>query len=564
MAFDGFITKSVVNELKNNLISGKITKIYQPTKDELIMGIYSNNNKYYLNICINSANCRINLTSNKKTNPINPTSFCMLLRKHLSGSKIINIETLGLDRLITITFECCTELNDIINKKLIIELMGKHSNIILINNNNIIIDSCRHIVSERNILPANPYLYPISEKIDITNFSFDEFSSIIKNNLNDFTNYICSTFCGFSKTYLNYIIKILNININNITNQDIHSFYNYIKETIANINTLHVTCKNIEFNNKNDYTIVKSENKSNLDINKFIDNYYYKKEKNEFFQNYKNNALKIILTILKKYEKRLININYKLEECKNMNDYKLFGELITANLYNLNNNINLDNITLNNYYDNNKPININLDKRYSLSVNANLFFKKYNKLKNTLNIVSEQKEETKKELDYIESIIYSLNNATQISEIDDIYLEIQENILNKNSKRKKENKSVKQTSAPITLEIDGYTVYIGKNNRQNDYLTFKIASKNDIWFHAKDIHGSHVILKLNSNELINESIINKCASIAAYYSKSRESSKVLVEYTFVKNIKKPKNSKPGFVTFSNYKTVLVQPKNNFL
>lgn len=188
------------------------------------------------------------------------------------------------------------------------------------------------------------------------------------------------------------------------------------------------------------------------------------------------------------------------------------------------------------------------------------FFKKYNKLKNALEIVSKQKESTKKELDYIESIIYSLTSASSINEIDDIYLEIQENLLDKKINNKNKNKKQKEASFPIILNIDGYTVYIGRNNKQNDYLTFKIAAKNDLWFHSKDIHGSHVILKIDSDKDINEDIIYKCASLAAYYSKGKNSSKVLVEYTFVKNIKKPKDSKPGFVTFTNYRTVLVEPK----
>ena len=560
MAFDGFVNKAIINELTNSIINGKIIKVHQPNKDELILGIYLNNNKYNLDICINSSNCRINLTSEKKPNPINPTSFCMLLRKHLIGAKIRKINTIGLDRLIVFHLETFNELNDLVNKKLVVELMGKHSNIILLNENDTIIDSVRHISSDRTILPANPYNFPMSNKINITDITDKEFVDMVHKRSNNFISFISSHFYGFSKVHINYIVNLLNINVDNISESDIIKFYNYILNLISNINSLNVKCINFEFNNKNDYILISSDNTSELEINNFIDNYYSSKEKNENFENYRNNVLRIILSILKKYEKRLCNINSKLEECKNMDKYKLYGELITANLYKLNNNINLESVTLNNYYDNNNSITILLDKRYSPSVNAKRFFKKYNKLKNTLEIVTTQKEDTKKELNYIESIIYSLHSASSVYEVDDIYLEIQENLLDKKIDNKKVVKNSKETSSPIKLDIDGYTVLIGKNNKQNDELTLKIASKSDLWFHAKDIQGSHVILKTDYDKDLNENIIYKCASIAAYYSKGKNSSKVEVQYTEVKNIKKPKNAKPGFVVFSKYKSILVQPE----
>ena len=560
MAFDGFVNKAIINELNNSIMNGKIIKVHQPNKDELILGIYLNNNKYNLDICINSSNCRINLTSEKKPNPINPTSFCMLLRKHLIGAKIRKINTIGLDRLIVFHLETFNELNDLVNKKLVVELMGKHSNIILLNENDTIIDSVRHISSDRTILPANPYNFPMSNKINITDITDKEFVDMVHKRSNNFISFISSHFYGFSKVHINYIVNLLNINVDNISESDIIKFYNYILNLISSINSLNVNCVNFEFNNKNDYILISSDNTSELEINNFIDNYYSSKEKNENFENYRNNVLRIILSILKKYEKRLCNINSKLEECKNMDKYKLYGELITANLYKLNNNINLESVTLNNYYDNNNSITILLDKRYSPSVNAKRFFKKYNKLKNTLEIVTTQKEDTKKELNYIESIIYSLHSASSVYEVDDIYLEIQENLLDKKIDNKKVVKNSKETSSPIKLDIDGYTVLIGKNNKQNDELTLKIASKSDLWFHAKDIQGSHVILKTDYDKDLNENIIYKCASIAAYYSKGKNSSKVEVQYTEVKNIKKPKNAKPGFVVFSKYKSILVQPE----
>lgn len=279
MAFDGFVNKAIVNELNKCLLNGKISKVHQPNKDELILNVYSNNEKYNLSISINASNCRINITSNTKPNPLTPTSFCMLLRKHLVGAKIKSIETAGLDRLIIINFEGYNDLNDLVNKRLIIELMGKHSNIILLNENDIIIDSARHIVSERNILPANPYVFPISDKINIDDISREKFKDIVTKDLNNFANIISSSFYGFSKTLINYIVKRLNIKLENISSDDISNFYDYIINLISDINNLKVDCDNFEFNNKKDYVLISSENSSELKINTFVDNYYSSKEK---------------------------------------------------------------------------------------------------------------------------------------------------------------------------------------------------------------------------------------------------------------------------------------------
>ena len=558
MAFDGFVNRSIVNELNNTIIGGKIVKVYQPTKDEFIFTIYANNSKYNLNIDINSSNCRINLTNSKKDNPLTPPNFCMLLRKHLIGSKIKNVETKGLDRVVIFNLETFNELNDLINKKLIVELMGKHSNVILLNENNIIIDSARHIASDRNILPANPYMFSEDKKINLFEISCSEFVKMATENSKSFSSFLQNNFYGFSKCLINYIIKSIKLDTNNLFEEDYSKFYNYTIHLINDIDSLNIDCIDFEFDTKSDYVITSSKNTSDLKVNTFIDNYYTYKEKSENFESYRNNVLKLILGVLKKYEKRLCNINSKLKECDDMEKYKLYGELLTANLYKFNNNINIENIALENYYDNNNLVEIKLDKRYSPSVNARRFYKKYNKLKNTLEIVSKQKDDTKKDLDYIESIIYSLNSANTINDVDDIYVEIQENLLNKqlskNTKNKKENKSV-----PISLTVDGYKIYVGRNNNQNDYLTFKLANKEDLWFHTENIHGSHVILKSENKEPSLDTI-SKVASIAAYYSKGRNSSKVNVQYTEVKNIKKPKNAKPGFVVFNHYKTILVEPK----
>ena len=557
MAFDGICCKSIVSELNNLIVGGKINKIYEPNKNEIILDIY-NNKKFMLNICIDSSNCRINLTNHLKQNPKQAPNFCMLLRKYITSSKIISIDTYGLDRIVILTLENYNELNDLVNFKLIIELMGKHSNIILVNEKDIIIDSLRHIASEqalRTTLPANPYIFPSSHKLNLLELSKDTFiKEITKEQSNDLTNICPNLLTGISKSFMTLTLNKLKINDSNFDTNDLETLYEYIQNIILNKN---ISCEEFELNGKKDFTITSSNYTSTTSVNSFIDEFYYNKENNETFISYRNNVLKLILSLLNKSNKKLINIQEKLLECKEMDKYKLYGELITSNLYKINNNINIDSIELENYYDNNNLIVIPLDKTISPSLNAKKFFKKYNKLKTTLDIVSKQQLQVKNEISYLESIVYTLENSNNIEDVYQIHDEIEENLLGKFN-NKKESKTKNNTLNLTSINIDGFTVYVGKNNKQNDYITFKLSDKNDLWFHVQGFHGSHVLLKTNGKEINNNNpIILKCAKLAAQHSKANNENKVSVDYTLIKNIKKPKGSKPGFVVFTNYKTIIV-------
>lgn len=576
MAFDGIVTKAIVTEL-SELNGARIDKVFQPNKNEIILGLYLNKKNYALDICIDAQNCRINLTTNSKPNPQVAPNFCMLLRKNLIGLKLKNIITFDLERFISLEFEGFDELDDIISKKLIIELMGKHSNIILLDDENIIIDSLRHIkeIDEtyRDILPHTKYTLPTSNKNSFLELKdFEDFKIHLDiSDINSLSTQISNTFNGISKSFINSIIKKLEIKDLNDSNLEL--IYNYIKNIIINIGTNNLsfeTVKNQEGIIK-DYFLIPSKSKTSFELNFFIDDFYYNKETTETFRNYRNTLLKLILDTLKKYNKRLYNINEKLHECDDMEKYRIYGELITANLYRIPNK-NLEEIKLENYYDNNNTILIKLDKRYSPSINAKRFFKKYSKLKNALAIVSEQKKDTLKELDYIESIVYELESSSSIDELTSIFDEISENDIFKektfkvnNTKKSKIKKSKltknKEVSFnPIKYSVDGYTVLVGRNNKENDYLTLKYASKNDIWFHTKDFHGSHTILKISNNlPYPNDNILVEVAKIAAQHSKAKNSSNVPVDYCEVKYVKKPSGSRPGMVIYTNNKTLNVNP-----
>lgn len=576
MAFDGIVTKMIASELQN-LSGARIDKIFQPNKNNVLIGCYLNKINYLINICIDSSSYRIHLTTHSKPNPTVAPNFCMVLRKHLLGLHIKNVVTNNLERVIVIEFEGFDELDDIVSKKLIIELMGKHCNIILLDDQNIIIDSMRHIYQEnsvRNIVPHQKYAFPIIDKSNFLNCSnFSEFYKLLPDEitLENLPLIISTVFNGFSKSFISGILQ--DLKIDNLDGENLEKLYDYIKDIVFENDTNNLDFKFIELsNNKNDYYLSKAKKARNMfHLNFFLDDFYFEKESILEFKIYRDSVLKMILSVLNKYKKRLDNMNKKLSECEDMQKYKLYGELITANLYRIKN-LPVPEIVLENYYDNNNRITIKLDSRYSPSINSKRFFKKYNKLKNTFEIVTKQKDETLKDLDYIESVVYELEAATSLDEVYSIFEEISENVVfsekiksfsnNKKDKIKKssltKNKNV--SFNPIKYTVEGYQFLVGRNNKENDYLTLKYASKNDIWFHTKDIHGSHAILKLDSNKDVpNSDVLVKCAEIAALHSKAKNSSNVPVDYCEVRYVKKPNGAKPGMVIYTHNHTLYVNP-----
>ena len=574
MAFDGMVLKKVVDELQS-LIGYKIDKIYEPDKNTIILGLYGNFTNVALLACISSNNYRMHLTKNVIKNPNVAPNFCMLLRKHILGYKIKKIYSKGLDRVVFIELENSDNPNVVISKKIILELMGKHSNFILLDSNGIIIDSLRHTYVEsnstRDIYPTSRYYAPPMTKknfLDVNNF--EEFFKLLK--LNDESNCLEKTAEIYNGISISNLKNMENYNVQNNSKSNYSSNKLFAHSVFDNITQI-LNCKNLTIKTilKNDlpfdYFLIEHEYKNeNLSLNYALDNFYYEKETNELFKNYRNALLNIILSTLKKYEKRLENIDDKLEQCKNMDKFKLYGELLTANLYKIPN-YNISSIELENYYDNNNLIKIPLDKKYSPQYNANKYYKKYAKLKNALEIVGLQKEETIEEIKYIESIIYELDNCKNISDVQEVYDEISENNIfktNKKSSKSKKNVNPKKTSSnkfasfnPLKYVIDDYTIFVGKNNKENDYLTNKYANKKDIWLHTKDIHGSHVIIKTSPNEEVPNDIILEAAKLAVKHSKAKNSSNVPVDYCLVQYVKKVPGNKPGLVIYRNNKTIYV-------
>ena len=588
MAFDGIVTKAVVSELNTCLINGKINKIFEPNKNEILLGVYSSGKNYCLNVSIDSVNYRINLTTNSKPNPQNVLNFCMVLRKHLTGGTIKRIYSNGLERIVFIDIDVYNELNDLITKTLVVELMGKHSNIILLNSEHTVIDSLRHLNkfdnSNRDIFPGSKYLNIESAKKDFLAVkTFDEFYRDVSIDAENLPSTLSKVYNGFGKKNVSYLLETLNIPTSVSTN-NLKEVYSYLKDLFANMPD-NVVLK--EYSSvKKDYFAYKSTN-DGLAVNFYLDDFYTSKEQSEQFKQYRDTVLKLVLNHVGKIKERISTIDLKIADCTNAEKYRLYGELITSNLYRIPDYPQSE-VTLENYYDNNNLITIPLDEKFSPSKNAKNFFKKYRKLQNTIAIVEKQKELSEAELSYLESIVYELEEVSTIEDIDNIYSEICDNLIfgknantvnnhvyNKQSKitNSKSSKQSNASNMPEKRNIDGYTVYIGKNNKQNDYLTCRLAQNSDIWFHTKDIHGSHVVLKTDSLHSSSEnssasctfnipdSVLYKCASIAAYYSKARMSQNVPVDYTLIKYVKKPNGAKPGMVIYTNNKTIYANPQN---
>lgn len=588
MAFDGIVTKAVVSELNTCLINGKINKIFEPNKNEILLGVYSSGKNYCLDISIDSVNYRINLTTNSKPNPQNVLNFCMVLRKHLTGGTIKRIYSNGLERIVFIDIDVYNELNDLITKTLVVELMGKHSNIILLSSEHTVIDSLRHLNkfdnSNRDIFPGSKYLNIESDKKDFLSVkTFDEFYRDVSIDVENLPSTLSKVYNGFGKKNISYLLEILNVPTAVSTN-NLKEVYSYLKDLFANMPD-NVVLK--EYSSvKKDYFAYKSTN-DGLAVNFYLDDFYTSKEQSEQFKQYRDTVLKLVLNHVGKIKERISTIDLKIADCTNAEKYRLYGELITSNLYRIPDYPQAE-VTLENYYDNNNLITIPLDEKFSPSKNAKNFFKKYRKLQNTIAIVEKQKELSEAELSYLESIIYELEEVSSIEDIDNIYSEICDNLIfgknantvnnhvyNKQSKitNSKSSKQSNASNMPEKRNIDGYTVYIGKNNKQNDYLTCRLAQNSDIWFHTKDIHGSHVVLKTDSLHSSSEnssasctfnipdSVLYKCASIAAYYSKARMSQNVPVDYTLIKYVKKPNGAKPGMVIYTNNKTLYANPQN---
>lgn len=579
MSLDGITIRALVYELQYALINGKINKVHQPENDELLLDIRNNGISKKLIISASSNNPRIHFTKDTKKNPMSPAMFCMLLRKHIQNGRILSIEQDGFERVIKILISSYNELGDLTEKELIIEIMGRHSNIILVNNEEEkIIDSIKRVTpdisSVRQILPGMKYTpAPSQNKISPIDLNESNFLSFIKDDKssNQLYKSIYENFVGISpliaKEICNNAEIYENLNTDELNEEDSKKLFSSFKEIIGFImnrnsnptivyNEYKTSILAFSSINLNQFENVRKENFDS--INEMLDTLYETKDRLDRIKQKSLSLKKNIKTKLDRDKNKLSKQKDELLKAKTREKYKIAGELITANIYRIEKG--MKEIEVIDYYNDNKDLKITLNPNLTPSENAQKKFKRYNKLKSAFAEVSDQIKQTKAEIDYLENILLSIENASDLDDLEEIREElIEENYIKYKKRNKSKNKKKKKESKVMHfLSSEGYDIYVGKNNKQNDYLTLKFADKNDIWLHTKDIPGSHVIIRKNSNE-IPEQTLYEAALLSAFNSKARMSSNVAVDYTEKKNVKKPNGAKPGMVIYENNNTLYVTP-----
>ena len=566
MALDGIYLYSLVHDLKKSILNCKIDKINQPEKDEIILTLRKGRENLKLLISASSKFPRIHFTNTIKTNPIQAPMFTMVMRKYLIGGKIVDISQLNGDRLIEFTIESTDELGFDSKYTLIVEIMGRHSNITLVRNrDNKVMECIKHISSDINsfrvLYPGVNYVYPpISKKLNPFNFTFEDFNNSFFD-ITDINNEIFTNlFTGVGKILSKSLYENM-LQDNDIINEDkiFNFFTNFINNLEDKFSYIIYKDKDI-FKDFHCVPLSILENKySSLEFNDpnvLLDNFFTIKDKQDRLINRSTDIQKLILTNIDRCNNKTKKLNSILTECNEKYKYKIYGDLLTSYIYMLKKGEKY--IEVLNFYNEEKEeyIKIPLNENKSPSENIQIYYKKYNKLKKSEESAIEQLDKNSEELIYLNSVLTNLNNAESYAEIDDIKSELIETGYIKFRKNTKNNKKDKPSKPIHLISSDGIDIYIGKNNIQNDYLTLKFANKNYLWLHTKNIPGAHVIL---CSENPSDKSIEEAAIIAAYYSKSKNSTKVPVDYTKVKNIKKPNGSKPGMVIYNTNYTLYTEP-----
>lgn len=555
MAFDGITTCAMVRELNEKIYMGKIEKVYQPEADELVFNIHTKTGNCKLFASTGSAHARMHFIEENPVNPPAPLAFCMLLRKHLQGGRIIAIEQKGSERIIEISIETLNELGFTVSKKLIFEIMGKHSNIILTDiSTGKIIDSIKRVSFDvnrvRQILPGMIYQYPPEQdKIPFGEITGEQLDSLPADGKT-----ILRSVGGISPAFAEELAEHVSSRSeyffgvkDGILDGTSGNAFVYLDEKEAPVDFYPVplkylkeSCKTLEFSS----------------LSAAMEFYFNKKESSNKGRQKSHDLIRSVNTALDKMYLKKKRLSEDLLKAENSEDLRLYGELLTANIHLIK--PGMKSVDVVNYYDG-STVTIPLDVKQSPAKNAQHYFKKYGKAKTAVKEKQIQLEENDGEIKYLESVLAFLENTDDVDEIESIRNELVETGYVRRRKQQGGFKEKKYKSAPHRYTLsNGMTVLVGKNNKENDYLTFNTAGNRDIWLHTKDIPGSHVIVQSSGQDL-DEKAIFEAAAIAAYHSKARTSENVPVDYVPVKYVKKPAGAKPGMVIFTNNRTVWVNP-----
>ena len=565
MALDGIYLYSLITELKDFAINSKIDKVNQPEKDEIILTLRGKGTKKLL-ISSSSNYPRLHFTTINKINPLKAPVFCMVLRKYLIGGKIIDITQYSTDIIISIYIENKDELGFDSKYSLIVEIMARHSNITLVRKrDNKIMESIKHIHSNKNsyrvLYPGATFIMPpTSNKLNPFSFTKEELKNLLKENINFNESIFSKIITGVGKNlsndlFIEYKNKFNDLTIDNLSLFITDYFKNILKD---NKNILFFKDgKVVDFYFKDLISLNNCEKKYFESHSDTLDNFYATKDKQDRLHSKGLDIQRLINTNIERCLKKIKILEKTLKECEAKEDYRIKGELLTSYIYGFKKG-DKDVSVLNYYSENEEYLKISLDENKTPSENIQFYFKKYNKLKNAEEASINQLSINEDELNYLNSVLTSLETADNYADIEEIKKELIETGYVRFRKEKNKNKI--KTNKPLHfISSDGIDIYVGKNNIQNDYLTLKFAEKTDTWLHTKIIPGSHVIIK---GKNIPESTLLEAATLAAFYSKGKNSTKVPVDYTLVKNVKKPSGAKPGMVIYSTNKTLYIDPPKN--
>ena len=571
MAFDGFVISNIVTELNQKILGGRIYKIYQPEADEITLVIKKERNTLRLHISASASLPLIYLTDTSKTNPMQAPNFCMLLRKHLSNGRIVSISQPNFERIIEITIEHLYELGDLCQKRLIVELMGKHSNIIFADSEDMILDSIKHISANissiREVLPGRTYCFPPSKgKHTIFALTPEIFSNEVIQKPTSLSKALYSSITGMSPLIANEICYRAGLDgsasTDSLTEEYASGLYGQLMKLKTSIemkdyhpNVIYYGEEPKEFSCIPLTSYSDGTSKTFPSIFDVLICYYAEKEKYTRMKQKTADLRKIVQTAQERVSKKYDLQQKQLKDTKKREKYKVYGELIQTYGYQLE--PNAKSLTCVNYYTN-EEITIPLDPNKTPLENSQKYFARYSKLKRTYEALSQLVVETKADLDHLESIATSLS----LSEDEKDLALIKEELIDYGYIKSRGNQRTKRQkkSKPLHfLSSDGFHMYVGKNNYQNDELTFKFANGGDWWFHAKQMPGSHVIVRKEQAETLPDATFEEAGRLAAYYSKGRQAPKVEIDYVQRKELKKPPKAKPGFVIYHTNYSMMCRP-----
>ncbi len=570
MALDAAFLTFLTNELDSHLTGLRVEKIFMPSRDETVF-VMRGHKKERLLINASTNSPRICLTADDYEAPQVPPTFCMVMRKHFLGAKLLAVVMPDFERCVRIDFECKNDFFEPVNKSIVVELMGRSANMMLLDDDGKIIDAIRRVdlsdSSGRCILPGVPYV-PMPQQVGKTPLTLcDSADKIFENDELLLENAIMNNISGISPIVareLSYrATGASGMRIRQLGTGDRDRLFALIcelKEKIKNHDCKPVIVKQNDTQKLVDFCFMKITQYGNFCENiafespsNTVEQFFGASAKKARFEQKTKDLFNAITRLSSRISRTCAVREKELKSAENAEKYRVYGELINANLYCMQNG--MTKLVCENYYDNCKEISIPLRADRSPAQNAQLYFKKYTKAKNSAQILADLIKKDKDELDYLDSVFMALCDCETIADANGIREELINGGYLKRSR--KAQKSEKPT-APRQFEKDGYTILVGKNNIQNDYITVKMSRKNDLWLHTKNVHSSHVLIKTNGTTPPNN-VIEYAASLCAYYSRAKDDLKVEVDYCPVQNVKKPVGAKPGMAVYDNYNTVIVNP-----